>query len=724
MQLECLLTEPVQLDISYVWNELVNGFDQGTPNYHFIGRESEHGDPTKIPQLTTWSGVEGNATYQQSIEIQADSAGEITVFVPPLVAESIENEDTFGPEPPGRQIEIFYDTTIAGNPAPTVNISTPPTTFFRGETFTTVFLWSQPLESNTFTTDQIIVDGAEKGPLVPDPSLRNRFTMLLTLPPTGKGEVVITVLDYRIISTAATGIISRRQGPDGTQSEVFQYDQSYTTPNFSTGGGTTICEITEAIRTNPYLDNVLNPTPYGGAFAGTSDLTHIEYRNKHYLYGVVQIIKRLLFKTDERTGVISSAGPNELDNEEEAGAALFEINLTDSTCRIIKQYPFITAAARSLTVHQNRLWWFEGSHYSKRRKGVTNLLTNLGDLFSLEPGTTTFVNEGISTRSQFKSPSVEQFNYGFHTQTASPMISDNDNLYLISGFGGQSNIVSQNYATSRRPPDQSDPITDIRNWPLLNYSKDIEQRIELFNANGETGWQALNNLATVTNSFIGFDKYGAFYFKPKGGITARVQNSAPTTIEFKQNNMRFPQTGLLAIMGELVEYDGIIGRQFLNLERALHGTEQVDHCEDSFIYLIDHVLDTSLPIFDPIENSNIRDTADQIYNKIVVTYDDITFEYEDAFSINQFGEKIYDLQLPLTQFQSDWVEEIAKRFINAHRNMKYLITVNMDFSLDYKITDTVFLMVPERAHLNLPCQIYEVIQNVNTRKTQLKLRTL
>lgn len=703
---------PVLLNISFVWNEPVTGFSQGTPNYVFVPRESEHGDPTKEPQIVTWSGVNGNATYQQTIEIQGDSAGEIEIFVNPETAESVENEEVYGPPPPGTRLEVFYDTTIAGNPAPTVNISIPPTTYFVGTTYTTTFLWSQPIEQNTFTANQVIIDGATPGELIQDTESRNRFTMELTLPETGEGEVVITVLDYRIISTAAKGIVSRREGPEGTQSEVFKYDQSYTTPTSTTTGATTLCEITQPIRTNPYLDNVLTPNPFGGAFAGTSDLTYISYRGKNYLYGVVQIIKR-------RLGTSS-----DLNNQDEAGAALFEVNLTDSTCRIIKQYAFITIAARSLTVHQNRLWWFEGSHYGDHEKYAPRYPSHLGDLFSLEPGTTTLVNEGVTRRTQFEAPSLEETNYGYHTQMASPMISDGDNLYMISGFGGQESITSTNYATSKRTPREAEAETDIRNWSLINYSKNLEQRIELFNANGETGWSALSNLARITNSFIGFDRYGSFYFKPKGGTMARVQSSAPSTLEFKEENQRFPQYGLIAVSGELIEYSGLIGRQFLNLERAQHGTTQVSPCQDSFIHLIDHVIDTSKPVFDPIENANIRDTADQIYNKIVVNYADTVFEYQDNLSINIFGERIYELDLPLTQYQADWVEVIARRFINAHKNMHYLIKVNMDFDLSMEITQVVFLQVKDRANLNQPCQIYEVNHDANRRKTELTLRTL
>ena len=707
-------TVPVNLDVSFVWNEAVRGFNQGAINYNPVPRESEHGDPTKEPQLTTWSGIDGNATYQQTIEIQADSSGEINLFIPPQVAESVENEEVYGPKPPGFPLEIFYDTTIAGNPAPTVNISTPPTSVFFGETYTQIFLWSQPIQDGTFTTDQIIVDGATKGPLVQDPSSRNRFTMLLTLPSTGSGEVSTTVLDHRIISTAAKGIVSRRQGPEGSQTELFRYDQSYSVPTSTTTGGTTICQITEPIRTNPYLDNVTSPNPFGGAFAGSSDLTYISYRGKEYLYGVVQIIKRRLGTT------------NNLSNENEAGAALFEVNLTDATCRIIKQYAYMTIAARSLIVHQNRLWWFEGSHYGNHEKYATGYPNHLGDLFSLEPGTTTLVNEGVTRRTQFESPEIEQSNYGYHTQMASPMVSDDDNLYMISGFGGQESITSTNYATSRRPPREAEAETDIRNWSLINYSKNLEQRIELFNANGQTGWDALNDLARLTNSFIGFDRYGAFYFKPKGGMTANVQSSAPGSLEFKNESGKFPQEGLILVNDELIRYSGIIGRQFLNLERAQEGTMQVIPCENAKIHLIDHVLRTNQPIFDPIENANIRDTSDQIYNKIIVEYADTTYEYEDASSINLFGERIYNLQLPLTQYQSDWVEAIAQRFINRHKDMHYLINLTMDLNVDYDITDTVFLSVPDRAHLNLPCQIYEIRHTVqeNNLQTNLTLRTI
>ena len=385
----------------------------------------------------------------------------------------------------------------------------------------------------------------------------------------------------------------------------------------------------------------------------------------------------------------------------------------------------MTNAARSLVVHQGELWWFEGSHYGNHRREDRRYPAHLGNAFSLEPGSTFVRDRGVTRRSQFSYPEYEGADYGFHTQMASPMVSDgDDNLYLITGFGGLESINSLQYPTSQRAANEVEAETEIGNWTLLKHGTEIEQRIELFNANGQTGWDAINELCVLTNSFMGFDRYGNFFYLPKGGTDARVQSSAPTTIEFKDASDIFPQKGMISINNELISYDGIFGRQFLNLKRAEHGTRQSTHCPDTIIHLIQNVLNTNEPVFDPIHNADIRDTAQQLYNKVIITYGDNTFDYQDDASIQLFGEKVYEMELPLSIHQEVWVEEIARRFINAYKDIHYLITIRMKETFANKIADVVFLQIPERATLTRPCQVYEVSNNPIDSETEIILRTL
>ena len=176
--------------------------------------------------------------------------------------------------------------------------------------------------------------------------------------------------------------------------------------------------------------------------------------------------------------------------------------------------------------------------------------------------------------------------------------------------------------------------------------------------------------------------------------------------------------------GELINYDGIIGRQFLNLERAQYGTNTASHCTGAKIQLIDNVIDTKESIFNPVLNADIRDSARQLYNKIIIKYADTELQYQDNQSITLFGEKIYEVELPLSIDQTVWAQQIAERFINNHKDLHYLINVSANDELDVEIADVVFLQIPDRATLNLPCQIYEVRYDQKQRRVNLTLRTL
>ena len=706
---------PVNLQVTFTFDEPVNKFNQAVPNYRFIPIETEQGISEDLPQLGLWSGLEGNATYQQIIEIQPDTAGKINIFVPPNVVQSTTNEDFFGPEEPGVSAEVYYDTTTAGLEPPNVNISTPPTTYFKGETFTTTFTWDQPIEPGTFRPTQIIVGGATAGDLVPDTEFSNIFTMQITLPTAGTGQVAITVLNHRLVSTAALGASTRRDGPDETVTEVFLYDQAYTDPLTTVEGGSTLCRVSAPIVSNSALNRVQSTV--GGAFAGAAEIVYVSgpILGTNYIYWVAQVIKR-------RSGTRTA-----LSNLNEAGGILYELNLRTLQCRQIKAWARYTSAARSLTEHNGQLWWFEGSHYGQRQKTDFGELQNLGKVFSLVPGSNpiNITDHGVTRKTDYAPPSVDATNYGYHTQMVSPMRSDGDNLYLISGFGGLESITSNQYATNRREPVDSEAETDIRNWHLLKYGDTVEQRIELFNANGKKGWNAIRELSILTNSFIGFDRFGRFYMRPKGGIQARVQTSAPNSVEFKDSNGLFPQLGLISVNGELIAYNGIIGRQFLNLQRGYSGTNIASICAEAVIYNIDSVLTVMEPIFNPITDANIKNTETQLYNHIVINYDDPKpYEFEDGISIATYGKRTYTVSLPLSRYQSAWVEEIARRFVDYHKEMHYLINVTANNNIDINIADTVYLQIPDRAKFNQPCQVYELNQDIDSQSIDIVLRTL
>ena len=707
-------TTVTELMVAFTFNEGVNGFNQGTPQWEFVPQKQDRNDFSKWPKLGTWSGTEGNSTYQQTIEVPPDAIGKIVVFVAPGSSQSEDNEDITGPPEPGEHEEFFYNTTGIGTLDPEVNISTPPTTLYQGTTFTQVFNWNQELESGTFRTEQIRVIGATKGPLEADPDDDSRFTMELTLPSVGAGTVTTTVLSHRLVSTAALGLISRRQGPAEDTTESFRFDQNFTDPAIAVAGGTTICTITHPIRTNPNLDQALNPDPYGGAFSGSSDTTFVKAENgNEYIYTVVQMIKR-------RQGT-----DHDLSNINEAGAVLFEVDLTNLTCRSIRQWPFITIAGRSLVFHNNKLYWFEGSHYSNHPRISRNYPANQGKVFSVDPGSNIPSNEGVSKITFLEDPSTEILDRGYHIQTASPMISSGDNLYLISGFNGLESITSNRYPDGNRELDDIELETDIRNWSLLKYGKEIEQRIGRFNTNGLVGWDILEELCILTNSNRLFDKYGTLLIQPKGGLQAVVQSSAPNTIEYNDETGAFPQEGLISIHGEIVSYKGISGRQFLDLSRAQYGTERDSLCAGSKIHSLDAVIDTTEKKYNKVLDADIRDLVRQLYNKITITYGATKpYTYSDAVSINRYGEREYEVELPLESSQRPWVESFAKRFVDQYKDIHYLITVTTVENSEIDLGDIVFLKMPDRSHLNRACQVYSVSHSPVIRETTFELKTI
>ena len=179
----------------------------------------------------------------------------------------------------------------------------------------------------------------------------------LTLPSNTQGTGTV-----RVIKNSVNGVDT--EGPQ--EDRVFTVNVD--TRNQTTGG-TARCTHQYAFSANPYIDR-------GGAFDGIFEAV----RHEGWLYVVVQLPKyRGIYSPPPNLPTLVG---NAITSQEQAGAALLRCRFSDCTWQTVKTYDNITVAARSLCIHDGRVMWFEGSHYSALNEGQLTEIDNIDSAIS------------------------------------------------------------------------------------------------------------------------------------------------------------------------------------------------------------------------------------------------------------------------------------------------------------------------------------------------------
>ena len=532
------------------------------------------------------------------------------------------------------------------------------------------------------------------------------------------------------------------------------------------------CTLTRIITENEWLNDVVyayreNP---GGSFLGVTDLVHVSTSigtERGFLYGVAQIQKT------------SDTEPTELSFSYPSGAALFRVRDdcgsvgSGKAWEVLKGYASILIAARSLTVHTNRsgekeIYFFEGSHHVEadgRRKRIGDdweenvgkvwKITNLNSISEAPE----LKEVGLSWRSRQQETFDDEY-LGIHTSMVSPIISEGRNkpLHFITGYGDLDSITTIDHDTHR-----------IKNWNWIQYDDKLEPRISILPTNNKKGFEILTELASLTNSMTGFHPTGQFFFRPRAPFWARLNNSiaidqTPSTLTgflgpilgnilysvstayFSHTNRQWPVPASDSDKEYLFLIDKEVFRYNKDLKITERGirSEKEDHNENARVTYIDHILELNQEgvLEKPINDFNIRSDSVQRYNQIKITYgdnQDKEYYLEDSekykdhlpwagpkyrYTVKKDGGKLYEVTLPLSDHQKEWVEWIARDYLEQFKDIHYLIDLDLKPTFHLRLGDTILLKQEERAHLFRPCQIYRVSHDQEGQTTTVSLRTL
>ena len=742
------------------WNEAVNGFGIGDIE---VTVDTDSGSANA--SLRNFRGVEGSTSYTFQVVFPTEGSGSVVLRIPANSAISVAN----GRDGPvgSRYLRLQYDFargTIDGTPA--VEIQVPARSPYYGRTAPIGFLFNIPVINFTQADVTFTNNVTMSEPVRTSNALL--WEAELTLPDvSGPTQVTVTVAQDSV--TSQGGI----EGPEDPEIITFSYDTPASATTGAPSGTTLICDTEQDVDDLNYLSSI---GITGGGLYGITDLVKIGTN----LYGVAQVRRRRAGRT------------NELADTLEAGAALFRVNLSNNTCTILKAYPSVLEAARSLVQHNNRLYFFEGTGQLYTHGFGCNPADNprVGNLGTYDPTSNCLSTLGKVWRIALGRQQGTDFekDFGIAGGTFSPLVSAGDRLLALPGTG---NVNFVNYAINRRylfqkrssepasptgltynpdtnlieglgdwslaqPADDEnlfglfednvyvqvvtidasttparvllvgdvqelnasdftapdaiygiptsntgDSVSaDITNWGLLSYSNNIEPRLALLPTNNLSAWDLMQDFARMTLTIMHFQD-GLAYLKPRlpvrAVLTSALTDSA-TTLSFRYSsvNRPFPAQGTLLLGSEVISYTSAGTSSLGALTRGQGASVAAAHDSGDSMTLVHHVLQEH-SFATPIEQVTIQSDGTNLYNSIVVRFDDEerTHIEQDEDSISRYGERELRINAGyLSRHQSEWAAWIARHSLSTFKDMQYLLRMQLLPRFDIDVGDYIYLDVP------------------------------
>ena len=763
---------------------------------------AEHGgSPTVLGSTLTH---QRSAVFTRRIRLALNSKGEIVILIQAHSATFIylgdkgEEIQVTGP-PSNIEYTIDYNILIEDTIPPSVRIIRPRERIVSAPSIKIQFKWSEDIKrfrkykvttlAENFSGEEIYLEKGTPEQIEPD-----LWEIALIFSRDGEEDIDrfrsndVGVATIRIEPKAGTDLQGLR-GPTEPEELKFNYDFAISPPGteITDKNGEIfrpVCRQTFSFQENPFLDKSKDGLGegqhVGGGFVGVSDLTIINQNGKDYLFGIAQIARKSDNpRTDDPlTGL--------------AGGSLFQLipsesDSTNCSIDIIKAYDRYPAAARSLVEYDERLYFYEGSHYSQIFERQSNMRTfsdrdtdwrpHAGRLRSFKPGDSNIKDKdptsdhGNSWRLfgefEIAVPRNVRSNAGrlyeeeifpHHKGTSSPMLvvgnqgKDKGDLYLYSGLGNLDNVNHGPFPSYEKSIERFSS-TVLDNWILLKYSNQLEYRVPVLNTNGIKGYDILNELAKVTGSYVGASASTIFYlpkYPRRAELNLSLSREKKDRIEYKKNTRIFPpdEGGLILLetikegelIQEIIRYQSHdpVNSLFLTLERGVHETESQVFCPSTTdIYYIDYVLDMDANYFvRPINEISYRTDFNQLYNQFTLRHstqnpppneEAIEHYIENKESVLLNGGKELEIEVPsLDERYQPWIEWLGEFYTDFYSNLHYLTNLTVVSSFHFKLGDTVLLRESELSQMTKyrKLQVLNISQNKEDNTTRLQLRTL
>ena len=390
----------------------------------------------------------------------------------------------------------------------------------------------------------------------------------------------------------------------------------------------------------------------------------------------------------------NAAGVKLRDIRKTAGAILYCIDTKSLEVTELKRYDYGHLSCRSLTLHENNVYFAEYPNAS------THFQPCNPDLEGWDSDARCNVvgpNKvwlkrvtGDGNTADVVSPWYAGLPFN---ATAVRMLSDGDRLHAIVRYADKFEI-------SAVDSDASDP----ENEQWVTFGAEIPYYVEEV----PTGslYDAMVEFAKLGNARlqIAASRFRFVDVDPFEALCASAVSEIATRLNYKDANKAFPASGYMLVGNqEIIQYTGRGARQLTGLTRGVGGTDAVSHATGERVLFLDKVINQS-SIDDPFSDINIRIDTNKFYN--IVRDSENTAEAVDAESVARFGTRAYQTNLMLSDHQIPWRQFINAKTLNRLKDIKSVVRIRMHPAYYLDIGDIVTFAYA--GEILMPIQIIDI----------------
>ena len=136
------------------------------------------------------------------------------------------------------------------------------------------------------------------------------------------------------------------------------------------------------------MDPLLKVAPFlafGYSFEGCLEAIGVRHNNENYIYAVFQTANYTSF-VEASVPFVYDLSAQGINKTRQAQAKLYKIRVATGTWTLLRDYAFVSAAARSLREVNGTVYWFEGSHYCYWNEGKLERVENPDEQFYVDIG--------------------------------------------------------------------------------------------------------------------------------------------------------------------------------------------------------------------------------------------------------------------------------------------------------------------------------------------------
>lgn len=386
------------------------------------------------------------------------------------------------------------------------------------------------------------------------------------------------------------------------------------------------------------------------------------------------------------------------DIKKSAGAVLAVIHPFSRYLKTLKQYDYVQLSCRSLTVHENHLYFVEfpdaSTHYLPCNPDLAGW--DSAARCNVLPANKTWLQRvsGDETIEAVVSPWYDGRPF---SATAVSMLSDGDKLHAIVRYGDKFEIAGV---------DADAAAAENEQW--VTFGAAVPYYVENIPSgslhNAMVAFAKLGNaqLQIVADRFrfVDVDSYEALL---STGLSERASH-----LTYKDANKEFPASGHVLIGSEIIQYTTRTAARLSGLTRGVGGTKAASHTVGERVLFLDKVINQS-SIDNPYQDINIRIDTNKFYNTVKDSNN--TTAAVDSESVKRFGTRAYRLNLMLSDHQIPWRQFINAKTLNRLRPIKSIVRIKMKPAYYLDIGDVVTFAYA--GEILMPIRIID-IQHIQT----------